>query len=397
MKDATNTIFNALEKEGLNINEKDKINIINRIENIKNYKPKIGLFGKTGVGKSSLTNALFGQDICSVNDVESCTRNPQEVLLNLSSNKRITLLDVPGVGENQRRDEEYAELYQKLLPELDVVLWLLKADDRAYTADETFYKNIVKPHIQQGKPLFFVINQVDKIEPFREWDEKNNKPGKTQAENIEKKIDAVSKYFDTPKSKIIPVSANEKYNLTNLVKEIVYALPPEKLISVVKNIKPEFIDNETRHYVKRETANYVFKGAATGAAIGAVLGGVPGAVIGGLIGAGVAWIEDTFCFITTATVIALGKDNSCYELNTMRFFRDNWVSKRKFGERIIKRYYRIAPKIVNSINAMPDKNNIYNEIYNKYIYPCVKFIEKEKYFKAFKLYSKMVNKLNKQY
>ncbi|HPN39205.1 MAG TPA: hypothetical protein PL041_12460, partial [Melioribacteraceae bacterium] len=121
-----------------------------------------------------------------------------------------------------------------------------------------------------------------------------------------------------------------------------------------------------------------------------------GGAIGGAIGAGVGWFKDTFCFITTATVITLGKDNTCYELNMMRLFRDNWVSKRKFGKRIIKRYYKIAPKIVNRLNCLPDKNKIYNEIYNKYISPCVKFIEKEKYFKAYKLYSKMVNKLNNQ-
>lgn len=393
MKTEMNNLFEALEKEGIIVDENEKTNIVNRLNTIKNYKPKIGFFGKTGVGKSSLTNALFGKDICKVNDVESCTRNPQEVLLSLSANNSITLLDVPGVGENSKRDEEYAELYNNLLPELDLVLWLLKADDRAFTADETFYKNIVKPHIKQGKPLFFVLNQIDKIEPFREWDEKNSKPGKTQSENIQKKIEAVSKYFNVPMSKIIAVSANEKYNLVNLVKEIVHALPKEKLVSVVRNIRPEYIDNETRHYVKESTVSKVLGSAAVGASIGMLVGGPVGAAIGGAIGAGVSWVKDNFCFITTATVVALGKDTNCYELNVLRNFRDNWLSKQKQGKRVIKRYYTIAPNIVSKLNSLSNSNEIYNDIYNKYIARCIKFVENGKNYKTYKLYSKMVKKL----
>lgn len=52
------------------------------------------------------------------------------------------------------------------------MLWVVKGDDRAFSADEHFYKNVLKP-VGGDEKVLFVLNQVDKIEPFREWDEEN--------------------------------------------------------------------------------------------------------------------------------------------------------------------------------------------------------------------------------
>ena len=50
-----------------------------------------------------------------------------------------------------------------------------------------FYKNIVKPHLRNGAPFFIVLNQVDKIEPFREWDYESRQPSPKQSKSIEEK------------------------------------------------------------------------------------------------------------------------------------------------------------------------------------------------------------------
>jgi len=77
-----------------------------------NYVPKIGVLGKTGVGKSSLCNALFGKDLASVSDVPSCTREAQEYVGQVGTGN-IILVDLPGIGESRERDKEYSELYAK--------------------------------------------------------------------------------------------------------------------------------------------------------------------------------------------------------------------------------------------------------------------------------------------
>lgn len=244
------TWFDELESKGITVTPEQRSKIEKKLNEVLSYEPRIGVFGKTGVGKSSLCNALFGKEICEISDVEACTRNTKDVLLNMGGNG-IKLIDVPGVGESEERDEEYAALYSELLPELDLVLWLVKADDRAMASDENFYKNIVKPHLDQGKPFFMVINQVDKIEPFREWNEDKHEPGPKQFQNIDRKIATIADQFGLAKSKMVAVSANEKYNLTRLVDEIVFALPREKNITLFRAVSDEFKSVSAGEHVKK--------------------------------------------------------------------------------------------------------------------------------------------------
>lgn len=230
--------YGQLEKQGIHISEEQRKQMNYRLSEMLDYEPTIGIFGKTGAGKSSLCNALFGKDVCKISDVEACTRRKQEVSLHMDNNE-IRLWDVPGVGENEDRDKEYYQLYEEILTKMDLVLWLVKADDRALASDEAFYKRVLRKYVEEGKSFFIVLNQVDKVEPFREWDEEGHKPGLKQLQNIQRKINDVAKTFNVATSKVIPVSANEKYNLPVLVDEFIRALPQRKKLSVYTAVQKD--------------------------------------------------------------------------------------------------------------------------------------------------------------
>ncbi|MGN9136291.1 GTPase family protein [Clostridium sp. HCP1S3_B4] len=406
MKSANEEFYEQLEKNGVKVSKEQREQINNRLSNILNYEPKIGVFGKTGVGKSSLCNALFGQEICSISDVEACTRDAQEVMLNLDGNG-IKLVDVPGVGESSERDEEYGKLYSKLLPELDLVLWLIKSDDRALASDENFYKNVVKPHIDEGKPFFFVLNQVDKIEPFREWDEEKHEPGPKQFQNIDKKVKDVANFFDVASSSVIPVSANERYNLTELVDRFVRALPKEKKITVFKAVNKEFQSKATGEHVKKSFLE------VAGDVVCSVVETAGDIVIKALdvIESGIEkvgdWISDHIpfggrshgggCYITTAVCKNGNKLDDCYELSEFRRFRDNWLINQEDGKKLISRYYNVAPTIVKLIDKEKNSSQIYNEIKSKYLDNCLLYIEQGKMELCKEKYIEMVNELINRY
>ena len=103
------------------------------------------------------------------------------------------------------------------------------------------------------------------------------------------------------------------------------------------------------------------------------------------------------CFLTSACVSAKGLGDDCYELKTLRNYRDKWLTKAEGGLAAISHYYIVAPKIVAAIDKLADRDEIYEVIYNKMIKPCVEFIEQKKYQDAFELYKDMTLQLADKY
>lgn len=95
--------------------------------------------------------------------------------------------------------------------------------------------------------------------------------------------------------------------------------------------------------------------------------------------------EDTSgtCYLTTSCMKYLKNDfdDNCYELTTLRKFRDEYVSQED-----VEHYYKIAPKIVDTIDNSKNKDKIYNDIYKYVIMPCIHFIENQEYQEAYDRY-----------
>lgn len=100
------------------------------------------------------------------------------------------------------------------------------------------------------------------------------------------------------------------------------------------------------------------------------------------------------CYLTTACMMHLQEDfdDNCSELMTLRWFRDNFVSR----EDVIH-YYDVAPIIVEKINAASDSKKIYSWIYENVISKCVDAIKNHDYDFAYNRYKNSVLVLEEQF
>ncbi|EFN4975876.1 GTPase family protein [Escherichia coli] len=194
--------------------------ILARLRSLTLYEPVIGIMGKTGTGKSSLCNALFQGAVTPVSNVDSCTRDVLRFRLR-NGDHSLMIIDLPGVGESEQRDEEYTALYRRILPELDLVLWVIKADDRALSVDEHFYRKVMLAYQHR---VLFVVNQADKAEPCHQWNTTSNTPSHGQQSTIEAKRSAVQQLF-LPHHPVCVVSARTDWGLDAVVEKMMRSLP----------------------------------------------------------------------------------------------------------------------------------------------------------------------------
>lgn len=103
------------------------------------------------------------------------------------------------------------------------------------------------------------------------------------------------------------------------------------------------------------------------------------------------------CFLTSACVEAKGLPDDCYELTTLRKFRDEYLAKQECGKSEIAHYYHVAPTIVERIKTSKESVKVFDQIYNELVSPCVTMIEKCNLSGAHDLYRAKVQELQAEY
>jgi GTP-binding protein len=124
---------------------------------------KIAILGRPNVGKSSLVNALLGEERVIVSDIPGTTRDAIDTPFEFEGQKYI-LIDTAGIRKRSRikeATEKYSVIRSlKSIERADVVLIMLDAVDKVTDQDQRIAGYV---H-EQGKASIVVVNKWDLIE-----------------------------------------------------------------------------------------------------------------------------------------------------------------------------------------------------------------------------------------
>lgn len=162
----------------------------------KDALPKFAIIGQPNVGKSSLLNALIGQERTIVSEIAGTTRDTIHTHYNLF-NKEFILIDTAGIRRKARVHEDL-EFYSviraiKAMDEADVCLMLLDAE-KGITAQDL---NIFSLAAKKGKGIVLLVNKWDLVEKAT-----------NTARDYEKELrNRIAPFTDVP---VLFISAKEK-------------------------------------------------------------------------------------------------------------------------------------------------------------------------------------------
>lgn len=122
----------------------------------KESKPHIGIYGRRNRGKSSLINALAGQDIAIVSDVAGTTTDPVKKTMEIPGIGPAILVDTAGLDDTGELGRKRIDRSMETLETVDLAILVtekavLEEDDRA------FLERLRK----KGVPFVIVNNKVD--------------------------------------------------------------------------------------------------------------------------------------------------------------------------------------------------------------------------------------------
>jgi GTP-binding protein len=128
-----------------------------------NSKLKIAVVGRPNVGKSSLTNALLGEDRSIVTNIPGTTRDSIDSILKYYG-QEITLIDTAGLRK-KKKVEENIEFFSTIrtlraIAECEVVIILVDAQ----TGIEKQDQKIIDEAVNRRKSAILAVNKWDLIE-----------------------------------------------------------------------------------------------------------------------------------------------------------------------------------------------------------------------------------------
>ncbi|MDP4089516.1 MAG: [FeFe] hydrogenase H-cluster maturation GTPase HydF [Bacillota bacterium] len=163
----------------------------------------IALFGKRNAGKSSIINALTGQETAIVSEVKGTTTDPVFKSIEILPIGPCVLIDTAGMDDEGNLGELRIKKTLEVLDKTDIALLVINGETGADCEDSLIIGRIK----EKKKPLIIVYNKIDLI----------NSP--------QDKILSMKEEYGCP---VVPVSALARQGIDELKNEIIRIMPEDE-------------------------------------------------------------------------------------------------------------------------------------------------------------------------
>lgn len=117
----------------------------------------IGFFGCRNAGKSSLVNAVAGQELAVVSEIKGTTTDPVSKTMELLPLGPVVLIDTPGFDDNGALGEKRIRKTKQILGKTDIAVLVVDAAVGLSEADQTLLSIFQEKKI----PFLTVYNKID--------------------------------------------------------------------------------------------------------------------------------------------------------------------------------------------------------------------------------------------
>lgn len=189
-------------------NNKDINEVISGLK--ERRPPRLMMVGRTGVGKSSLINAIFGKYIARTSPVDIGTTQLSRYNYEADGDVLFEVIDTRGIAESFATNATSAEedLKKAVIDfDPDAVLFLSDATQRARMDEDVTYIKKLYEEIGKEIPLVTVLTHADELEPSRIKEPEKYSASKWR--NIEDKkaqMEKLLRQFNVHCAAVIPVS-----------------------------------------------------------------------------------------------------------------------------------------------------------------------------------------------
>ena len=218
----------------------------------------IGIFGRRNAGKSSIINAIPGQNLAIVSDIKGTTTDPVLKAMELLPLGPVVMIDTPGLDDTGELGELRIQKAYQILNKTDIAVLIIDGTSGMTDVDTGILKRILK----KGIPYVVVLNKSD-LAPGSNTDFSERMPAvpsdriiavsTVTGENIHELKELIARQAPAENERRIVYDLIKPSDFVVLVVPIDKAAPKGRLILPQQQTIRDVLDSGAISIVTRET------------------------------------------------------------------------------------------------------------------------------------------------